>query len=154
MQTLSSRLSTPNFPFHFFCTLFNALLFFSSSLSLSLSRLNHFSYYLLHPGRGKKRKSGGTSNTSSHHLHPCKLRALSSSCKICIATHLPSLVILFIFFLPGTHFMQVTIPSPDTHKKDHPHFFALSFTFLALLEDNRMEAVISAVWPFAFIGTY
>lgn len=112
--------SHPQFPIPLFCTLFNVLFFFFP-LGLNTSHT-----------------SGGTSTTSS----------LSSSCKICI-----SLVIgdFFFSFLPGTHFMQVTIPPSDTYKhkkKDQPHFFYLSFTSLALLEDARVEAVM------AFIGAY
>lgn len=36
--------------------------------------LKHFSYHLLHSG--KKKTSGGTFTTTSHHSHPCKLSAL------------------------------------------------------------------------------
>lgn len=61
---------------------------------------------------------------SSHHLHPCKLYALSRSCEICMATYLRSLVIFF--FLPGTHFMQVTIPPSDTYKKIKPPTLSIS----------------------------
>lgn len=65
-----------------------------------------------------------------------------------MATYLCSLA---IFFKPGTHFTQVTTAPRDTYKSN---FHYLSFTSLALLEDNRMEAVISAVWPFAFTAAY
>lgn len=65
-----------------------------------------------------------------------------------MATYLCSLA---VFFLPGTHFMQVTTAPCDTYKSN---FHYLSFTSPAPLEDNRMEAVISAVWPFAFIAAY
>lgn len=65
---------------------------------------------LSHLHRGRKR-SGGSSAASPRHLHPCKLNALSSCCKICMAT-----LIADFSSLPGTHFMQVTIPPPDTYK--------------------------------------
>lgn len=52
--------------------------------------------------------------------------------------------------------MQVTIPPSDTikNKQKNKKIEGLTFTFLALVEDNQMKAVIPAVWPFSFIAAY
>lgn len=150
LQTL-----TPSFPFRFFFALSlmsSSLFFFSLSLGLNTSHTLYF------------KNQEAPLSTASHHSHPCKLRALSRRVKYAwqhISAHwcVCFFSFFFFFFCPGHILCRLQyhpLTPIKTKKKRRPPtlFFCLSFTSLAPLEDNRMEAVISAVWPFAFIGAY